>query len=163
MDETELFFFGEFTHALDSQRRVAVPKEWRGKSEETRFILIPGHDSLMLIPYQDFRDFLTKVKKVSFANRQAQEALARIGAKVQECGCDKQGRITIQQRLLEPLGIADQVVMVGAFATIQLWHPDTWAKRQASDDSYLDEVQKITEGADGLAELFKETLKDIQK
>lgn len=163
MNEDELFFFGEFTHSLDSQRRVAVPREWRGKGDDVRFILFPGRNSLMLIPFAAFRDFLVKARKVSFANREAQEALARIGAKVQECVCDKQGRITILQRLLDSLGITDQVVMVGAFSTIQIWHPETWNQRQASDDSYLDEVQRITESPDGFMELFKETMKDIKK
>lgn len=160
MDETELFFFGEYTHSLDSQRRVAVPREWRGKDEDTRFILFPGRDSLMLIPFAAFRDFLVKARKVSLANRQAQEALARIGSKVQECVCDKQGRITISQRLLDVLSIKDELVMVGAFSSIQLWHPEAWAKRRDNDDSYLDEVQRITESPDGLMDLLKEMKKD---
>jgi len=160
MDETELFFFGEFTHSLDNQRRVAIPREWRGKSDETRFILFPGRDSLMLIPYAAFRDFLAKARKVSLANRQAQEALARIGSKVQECICDKQGRITISQRLLDVLGIKDEIVLVGAFSTIQLWRPEAWAMRRDDDDAYLDEVQKITESPDGLMDILKEFKKE---
>jgi len=160
MDDGELFFFGEYTHALDNQRRVAIPREWRSKGDNDRFILFPGHNTLMLVPYAAFRDFLAKARKVSLANRQAQEALARIGAKVQECLCDKQGRITISQRLLDLLGIKEEIVLVGAFSTIQLWHPDAWAQHRDSDDAYLDEVQKITESPDGLMELLKEFKKE---
>lgn len=154
----EQFYFGEYRHALDGQRRVAIPSEWRTKGVEGRFVLMPGRDSLLLIPFEAFSEFIAKVRKVSFANRNAQMALARIGAKVQECVCDKQGRIKISQRLLEPFGIGEQVVMVGAFTNIQLWSPEEWEKHQDGDDSYLDELERIGESPDGLMEMFQDTL-----
>ncbi len=162
MFDNENYFFGEFTHALDSQRRLAIPSEWRSKEEDSRFILLPGRDSLMMVPFESFRDFLKKVQKVSFANRKAQLALAQIGARVQECSCDKQGRIKISQKLLDPYGITDQAVLVGAFTSIQMWNPKTWTSHQDGADNCLDELQRISESPDGFMEMFQETMEKMK-
>jgi len=163
MFDGEDYFFGEFTHMLDGQRRVAIPSEWRDKKEESRFILLPGRDALMLIPFESFREFLKKAQKVSFANRKAQLALAQIGARVQECTCDKQGRIKISQKLLDPYGITDQAVLVGAFTTIQMWNPDHWAKHQEGKEGGLDELQRISESPDGFMDMFQETMEKLKE
>lgn len=162
MFEDEYFFCGEHTCSLDAQRRVAIPSEWRKKEAASRFVLIPGRESLMLIPFGTFKEFLIKLKKVSFANRNAQKALAKIGSRVQECICDKQGRIKLSQRLLEPFGIAEQVVMVGAFTNIQLWNRESWESQQDEEDSYLDELEKLSENPDSLLDMFQDTMEKIK-
>lgn len=151
------FFFGEYEHAVDSQRRVAIPSAWR-TSGESRFILFPGRNSsVMLVPFESFSEFLNKARKVSLANRKAQEALARLGSRVSECKCDKQGRIQIPQRMLDILEIKDQAVLVGAISNAQIWSPENWSKKQGSDETYLDEVQKIDESPDDFMSLLQDT------
>ncbi len=157
MASEEQFFFGEYTYSLDKQRRVAIPADWRTKGVESRFVMLPGRDSLLLLPYDAFKASFAKLSKVSFANRRAQLALAKIGSRAQQCVCDKQGRIKIGQRLLEPFDITDQVVMVGAFTSVQLWNPKTWEAQQDGDDSYLDELEKISENPDNLLEMLQES------
>ncbi len=152
----EVFFFGEYQHSLDDQRRVAIPKSWRKKTGEDSFFLVPGRDkSLMLIPHESFREFLIKAQKISFANRQAQAALAKLGAQVKECNCDRQGRIQIPQKMLESLEVNEQVMLIGAFTNIQIWSPEAWEKSQGNGEEYLDEVQKIGEKGDDISNLMQ--------
>lgn len=155
----ELFFAGEFEHSLDSQRRIAIPKAWRSSDSDARFFLVPGrHQILQLIPFESFKDFLDKARKIPFANAQASLALARLGSRAQDCKCDKQGRIQVPQRLLDYAGLTEHVVLVGAISTIQMWSPDRWQEQQIPDESYLDEVQKIGEGHDDMTALFQDLL-----
>ncbi|MDD3118808.1 MAG: hypothetical protein PHQ27_06500 [Victivallales bacterium] len=163
MFDGENYYFGEFTHTLDSQRRIAIPSEWRSKQEESRFIMLPGRDALMLIPFASFREFLKKAQKVSFANRKAQLALAQIGARVQECTCDKQGRIKVSQKLLDPYGISEQAILVGAFTSIQMWNPEHWNRHQDGAEGGLDELQRIGESPDGFMNMFQETMEKLQE
>jgi MraZ protein len=159
MAKEELCFLGEYEHALDSQRRIAIPKQWRCKDGDTRFFLVPGRNStLQLRTYESFKDFLNKAMKVSSANAEASLALARYGSRAQECSCDKQGRIQISQRLAEYAGLKEQAVLVGSFSSIQVWTPENWDKYQVSDESYLDEVQKIDESGDDFLEALQGTL-----
>ena len=156
IQEDESFFFGEFEHSLDSQRRVAIPSNWR-KEKKATFFLLPGrHNALQLIPFGTFRELLMKFKKISFADPAASLAFARLGARGQECECDKQGRIQIPQKLIEQSGLKNQVVMVGAVTTIQIWSKDNWSLFQKSDQNdVLDVIQKIGERPDDLADILK--------
>lgn len=152
-------FTGEYEHALDSQRRIAIPTCWRQKESENIFFLLPGrHGALQAIPYIAFRELLVKARKVSFADPSASLALARLGAMAQECKCDKQGRIPIPQRLIDYAGLKDAVVMVGALTTIQIWSPEQWNRFRTADETVLDEIQKIGERSESLIDLLKEKI-----
>ena len=150
------FFFGEFEHSLDSQRRVAIPSNWR-KEKKTTFFLLPGrHKALQLIPFGTFKETLMKFKKISFADPAASLAFARLGSSGQECECDKQGRIQIPQKLIEQSGLKDQVIMIGALTTIQIWSKENWSMFQKSDQNdVLDVIQKIGERPDDLMDILK--------
>ena len=145
----ELCFLGEFEHALDRQRRIAIPKTWRKACRNLQFVIIPGRERILqLIPRQTFQEeFINKARKVSFANANGSLALARLGSRAQECNCDKQGRIQVPQRLLEYAKIKERVMLIGAVSTIQIWPVAVWEKQQIADESYLDEVQRIGESS----------------
>ena len=154
-----LTFTGEYEHSLDSQRRLSIPTCWRRKDSENIFYLLPGrHGALQLIPEESFSELIAKARKVSFADPSASLALARLGAMAQECRCDKQGRFKIPQKLLDFAGLKDSAVMVGALTTIQIWSPDKWNTVHTADESVLDEIQKIGEKTDSIADLIREKL-----
>jgi MraZ protein len=156
IQDDENFFFGEFEHSLDPQRRVAIPSNWR-KEKKPTFFLLPGrHKALHLIPFGTFRETLMKLRKISFADPAASLAFARLGASGQECECDKQGRIQIPQKLIEQSELKGQVVMVGALTTIQIWSKENWSMFQKSDQNdVLDVIQKIEERPDNLLDVLK--------
>lgn len=156
IQDEESFFFGEFEHSLDPQRRVAIPSNWR-KEKKTTFFLLPGrHKALQLIPFGTFKETLLKFKKISFADPAASLAFARLGASGQECECDKQGRIQIPQKLIEQAGLKNQVVMIGSLTTIQIWSKENWSLFQKSDQNdVLDVIQKIGERPDDLMDILK--------
>ncbi len=154
--QEENYFFGEFEHSLDSQRRIAIPSNWR-KEKKTKFILLQGrHNALYLLPPNIFNDFIAKVRKVSFADAASSLALVRIGSVSQECECDSQGRISIPQKLIEQSGLKNQVVLVGSVTMIQIWSMDNWKMFQKSDQNdVLDVIQKIGERPDDLTSIIK--------
>ena len=155
----ELFFLGEFEYSLDAQCRFSIPSDWRSHDENTRLILFPGRDNdLLLFPFETFREFLIKARRLALANRQAQEALARIGSRARDCRCDKQGRIKIERSLLDAIGIKKQVKLIGAVSHIKLCTPEAWKEQSMDNDVYLDELQKISETGDDLTQMLINTL-----
>jgi len=152
MQSQETLFVGEFTHAVDAQRRIAVPKEWRCKDGDSLFYVLPGrHKTLQLMPYDSFRQLAEQLRKVSINDPKASMALAKLGARAKECRCDKQGRIQIPEQLLEYAEIKkenvvdSELLMIGAFTNIQIWSKENWSKQSMGDDEMLDAVQKIEE------------------
>jgi MraZ protein len=156
IQEDESFFLGEFEYALDAQRRVAIPSNWRKEKKTVFFLFLGRHNALHLIPFATFRETLMKFKKISFADPSASLAFARLGASGQECECDKQGRIQIPQKLIEQAGLKNQVVMIGSLTTIQIWSKENWNMFGKSDpNDNLDVIQKIGERPDDLKDILK--------
>ena len=148
----ELNFLGEFTHAVDGQRRVAIPKNWRGdKDSPTRFFALPGRNNVItLLPNYAFQDFVKQVRKVSFLDAKVSRALANIASKAQELRCDKQGRIALSQYLKDYAQIDGEAVLVGAFTTAQIWSKENWLKQEDDTEATLDVIDSLFGGGDDL-------------
>ncbi len=148
----ESFFVGEYERSVDKQKRIAIPSNWRLQEEknEVRFFLLPGRNStIQIVPFNYFQNFLNKIKKISFANKSAIVALTQIGSKAHECICDKQGRIQIPQRLFDYTGLSksleEQIILVGAFTSIQMMSLKNWQEMQTDNEDCLDQIQQIEE------------------
>jgi MraZ protein len=147
--DNETFFFGEYERTLDSQWRIAIPSEWR-QQDETRLILLPGRDNdLLLFPYSTFREFLLKAGKLSLANRELQAALARIGSRARDCRCDKQGRMALDREKLDSIGVKKNLKLIGAVTHIRICAPENWIQPD-NPDEYLNAIQQVSDGTDGL-------------
>ncbi len=140
-------FLGSFTHSIDSQRRVAIPREWRFNVADPHptFYLLPGRNfTIQVIPKALFEDeVLGKLRKVSFADEPKTRALARIGAKASQGVCDKQGRIKLTQGLLDHAGLRQQAVLIGGITNIQIMTVENWKKSDMGNDEMLDQIQRI--------------------
>ena len=155
MSAQEITFTGEYEYSLDSQRRVAIPKQWR--VDGLKYFLLPGRGGILqLIPDYTFKDFLAKVRKVSLTNAAVGRALALLGSRAQECSCDKQGRISMTPKLKEYAKIDSELVMVGAFTHAQIWTKDAWAAQAEDTESVLDVIDGLfaDDGVD-LVDLLK--------
>ena len=142
-------YLGEFDFAVDAQRRLAIPSAWRGEGDS--FVLLPGREeSLQLVPAAMFQELLAKLRQVSFADAQAAVALATIGSMAVLCQPDKQGRISLTQKLMEHAGIRSGAVLLGAVTTIQIWEPGRWNKRRMDSQKGLDVIQALQEKPDAL-------------
>ncbi len=151
MQGSELYL-GEYDHALDNQCRVSLPSDWRNREGETELILIPAREqALVLLPKPTFMEFVNKAKKLAIANPKMQMAFARLGAASRQCRCDKQGRIALDRKMLDGVGIGMQIKLIGAVTHIRLTAPQNWETPGDGTglDMYLDEIQKISDGEIG--------------
>lgn len=142
-----IFYLNEFEHVLDKQGRVAIPSAWRSADGSARFVLIPSSDSsLKLMPHALFNEMVAeKVKKISLGDNAAASELAVLGSSSQECICDKQGRIQINQKLLSHAGITEKVALVGSIAYAQVWNPERWQDRKNNTANCYDVLGKLSE------------------
>lgn len=154
-------FLGEHEVTVDSQRRIALPSQWRkGEDAENHFFLMPGREnSLQLVPADTFRELVNKLRKISFADNQAAVAMASIGSMAQECLCDKQGRFALNKKLMEHAQLQERVLLLGAVTTIQIWNPDIWRDKQVDSETGLDVLQALQERPDDINDVLKQTLK----
>lgn len=156
----EPLFLGEFEHALDAQCRVSIPGDWRRGDGQSSFVLLPARDkALVLLPAAIFREFVDKARKLAVANPKVQMAFALIGAQARQCRYDKQGRMPLERKMLDAIGVKGQLKLIGALNHIRLCAPENWVMPDAAGlEAQLDEMQKISEDSGDLAALLSNIL-----
>ena len=128
------FFVGEFTHALDPKGRLTIPSKWRIPGGENTYLALPNPGGYITVyPPKMVGRLEEKVAEASFSDVRAQALLMELFSKAHSFGCDKQGRINLNDKLLEHAGIQGKAVLVGNFSAFAIWSEDRYAKRESAD------------------------------
>lgn len=140
-------YLGEFEHALDPQCRVTLPSEWRNRDGETVLVLIPARDAaLLLLPVDTFMEFVERARKYAIANARMQTAFAYLGSRARQCRCDKQGRIALDRKMLDDIGVSGQLKLIGAVTHIRLCAPGNWTAPTPEEMAgYLSDIQGVSD------------------
>jgi len=155
-----LGFVGEEERSIDSQGRIAIPKEWRLIIQDSPLYLLPVDGILQVATNKGFAAFMEKARQISLTDPQGARALAMFGSRAQQCRCDAQGRIQINQKLLDYASLKESVIMVGAIATMQVWNKAKWQKQQEQlpEESVYEVVNKIHNSPGNLENALKQVL-----
>ena len=132
--ETTTFFVGEFTHALDSKGRVTIPSKWRISGDENTYLALPNPGGYITVyPPKMVSRLEVKVAEASLSDVRAQALFMELFSKAHSFGCDKQGRINLNDKLLAHAGIKGKAVLVGNFSAFAIWSVGRYEKRPAED------------------------------
>jgi len=128
------FFVGEFTHALDPKGRLTIPSKWRISGGESTYLALPNPGGYITVyPPKMVARLEEKVAEASFSDTRTQALLMELFSKAHSFGCDKQGRINLNDKLLEHAGIKKKAVLVGNFSAFAIWSMDQYSKRESAD------------------------------
>ena len=129
-----MFFVGEFTHTLDPKGRLTIPSKWRIPGGENTYLALPNPGGYITVyPPKMVGRLEEKVAEASFSDVRAQALLMELFSKAHSFGCDKQGRINLNDKLLEHAGIEGKAVLVGNFSAFAIWSESRYAKRESAD------------------------------
>ena len=127
-------FVGEFTHALDSKGRVTIPSKWRISGGENTYLALPNPGGYITVyPPKMVGRLEEKVAEASFSDVRTQALLMELFSKAHSFGCDKQGRINLNDKLLEHADIQSKAVLVGNFSAFAIWSEGRYASRESAD------------------------------
>ena len=129
------FFVGEFTHSLDSKGRVTIPSKWRIPGGDNTYLALPNPGRYITVyPPKMVARLEEKVAEASLSDVRAQGLLMELFSKAHSFGCDKQGRINLNDKLLDHAGINGKAVLVGNFSAFAIWSVDRFAERPKEDE-----------------------------
>lgn len=133
-------FVGNFTHSLDSKRRLTIPASWREKAGGTELFVLPGVKikCLYVFPADEMMRKLEKFRNLSVANEKAQRYARALFSRANQLPWDAQGRIRISDDLLDYAQLINQVQLVGVGTRFELWSPEKWQEAQMSVDQPSD-------------------------
>ena len=78
-----------------------------------------------------------KVSSASLSDVRAQSLLMELFSKAHSFGCDKQGRINLNDKLLKHAGVNDKAVLVGNFTAFSIWSEQAYANRDCGREKYF--------------------------
>ena len=120
-------FVSNFAHSLDPKKRLTIPSVWRAQvGEQKSLYVLPDVDQrcLRVLPGQAMGQRLEKIRQQALSDPKARQAARVLASQSDLVSWDTQGRIRVKDDLLRFAGLTDQVVMVGAFDTFELWNPE---------------------------------------
>jgi len=142
----EFCFHGAYERAVDAKGRFNLPFRFRkggGAAEDEKYVVTPGADgNLSVFPQQEWEATFQRIKRQSSA-AQWRARVRQISAKSFDVVPDAQGRVSVPSDLLESVGIARRVKVVGMGHYMELWNPDDFSTGQQdlteSDPEFMDE------------------------
>lgn len=144
-----VLYVGEFQHSLDAKGRVTIPSKWRFTGDEGDFYLaIPsGFGSggfITVYPPKMIARFEEQISKIGLGDPDGQRTLMQLGAMAHSFGCDKQGRINLNEKLVAHAGISKQVVLVGNFSFFSIHSAERYDSARTDDPDLINKIlQKI--------------------
>jgi len=137
-------FLGEYEVPVDEKGRIFVPAEIRRKfppEADDTLVVVRGFDRCLYgYPQNVWEETSRKMQRLPQTERKARMLVRGILSQAAEARLDRQGRANIPRRLLERVGIKDQMVVIGALDRIEFWDPEEWKRFMAEADTSLEEV-----------------------
>ena len=129
------YFVGEFVHAIDSKGRVTIPSKWRISGGDNTYLALPNPSGYITVyPPKMVNRLEEKVASASLSDVRAQALLMELFSKAHSFGCDKQGRINLNEKLLKHAGIEGKAVLVGNFSAFAILSEKKYAARETADE-----------------------------
>ena len=137
-------FVGEFSHQMDAKNRLCIPSKWRFVGDDADvYLALPNPIGCITIyPPKMVERLEEKVSTVSLGDLKGQKILAKLFSQADTFGCDKQGRITLSEKLVKHAHLEKNVLLVGSYATFNLWEPNRY---QTYVESSLDEENEMSQ------------------
>lgn len=133
-----VIYTGEYRHNRDAKGRLTVPSKWRGGENDEEYLALPNptNGCITVYPPKRAAKFLERMDEVDLANEEEQKALMELSAMAQSFSLDSQGRITLDDKLLEFAGIeGKEAVLLGNFSTFSVWSTEKFEQKMSTNVS----------------------------
>jgi len=137
-------FLGEYDVPVDDKGRIFVPAEFRKKlppEANDTFVVVRGFDRcLTAYPQHVWEETAQKMLRLPQTERKVRVFIRGMLSQAAEIKLDRQGRASVPRKLLERVGIIEQMVVIGALDKLEFWNPEDWRQFMDEADPALEEV-----------------------
>ncbi len=132
------YFTGEFEHSIDAVNRLVIPAKWRtGESEEIFLFAEKGRLAVLTKP--EMEKILQGIESApALSAHEKSQRSQDLFRRFEQVTCDKQGRITLPERMLKQAGLKGRVVLAGRGYRFNIWDGaafERWKKEYDSANS----------------------------
>ncbi|MBC8364037.1 MAG: cell division/cell wall cluster transcriptional repressor MraZ [Actinobacteria bacterium] len=135
------FFVGTFEHTLDEKGRIVLPAKFRSHFTDGVY-LTPADDCVVLRTRAEFEGMVERIQAKVRSGEVDHQLRTALGSESVNVQPDAQGRITLTARLQELASLEREIVLIGAFDTIQIYAASTWRQVEQASASVVAEAYR---------------------
>ncbi len=138
----KVMFIGQYKYNLDDKGRIVLPSEYR-RQLGSRVVINKGIENCInLYSEQDWDKQVSKVMNLDFTHKdnRAFNRYFLSSAFVKEI--DNQGRIKLEDNLVEFAKITKECVIVGAGNVVEIWSLDAWRRQEEERDNNFENISE---------------------
>lgn len=141
--ESQVLYIGTFRHSLDPKGRVTIPSKWRFKGDEQDSYLAWPHPEgyIAVYPPRMIQRFRARMEDIKASDTRGQKILRNLFGRAHPFGCDTQGRIKLDERLIHHAGIEKGCTLVGLGETFNVWASEKWESQEEEDFDLLEAMR----------------------
>lgn len=137
-------FYGEYSHSIDKKNRLIIPAKFREPLRdhhiETFFITRGLDHCLFVFTPHEWNLLIKKFKEQSLMKGKSREFMRLFLSGACMVECDKQGRITLPQKLLKWAEIKRDVVVIGVLNRFEIWDEENWHRFETEKEKSYEEI-----------------------
>ncbi len=131
---------GEYRHAIDEKRRIALPAKFRGALGK-KVIITRGLDScLFVFSKNEWHSIVEKLNRLSMGQADSRAFGRYLFAGAAEVDIDRLGRILVPSELVAHAKLKNRAVLIGVNDRCEMWNEKTWDTYRASVEKEADQV-----------------------
>ena len=133
-------FIGEYSHTIDSKRRLAVPSKFR-KDLGKGTVITRGLDNcLFVFPLKEWNSFSQKLSTLPLGQSDARGFIRLMLAGAMDVQLDGLGRILVPDYLKEYASLKKQVVITGVLNRLEIWDETLWKRYKSRSEKEIGDM-----------------------
>ncbi|MBK5229189.1 MAG: division/cell wall cluster transcriptional repressor MraZ [Actinobacteria bacterium] len=124
-------FTGEFRHSIDAKGRLIVPSSLREPLGRTVRLSRWLDNCIAVWSEEGWDRIVGQLQEQGRSNPKARRFVRQFTSSTSPEEIDKQGRVSVSQKLRDLAGIDKSTTVIGALDHVELWDPERWAQHEA--------------------------------
>lgn len=119
-------FIGEYSHTIDTKRRLAIPSKFR-KELDRQAVITRGLDNcLFVFPKKEWDILAQKLGQLPLGQSDARGFIRLMLAGAMDVSLDSLGRILVPDYLRKYASLKKQVIVTGVLNRLEIWDENIW-------------------------------------
>ncbi|MCD6550559.1 division/cell wall cluster transcriptional repressor MraZ [bacterium] len=133
-------FIGEYSHTIDSKKRLAIPSKFR-KDLGKRAIITRGIDNCLVVyPVKEWEELAKKLGSLPASQVDARRFARIMLAGAMDVKLDNLGRILIPDYLKNYASLKKNVVVIGLFNRLEIWDEKKWQDYKKKTETVVGDI-----------------------
>lgn len=140
-------FLGEFSHSIDTKKRLAIPAKFRTELGQKAVLTIGFDKCLFLYPQKEWEKLAEKLSSLPIGQLKVRDLNRLMLAGAAEVEFDSLGRVLVPEYLMKYADLKKKAVVAGLYNRVEIWDEAKW-------NTYKTKAQKnVGDLAEQLGEL----------